>query len=1038
MAQQPTVLTEDIAAEAVVTVHPLSHGQQALWFLQQLDLHSSAYNVARAVRIRTPLNIDAVRLALQMAVDRHPGLRTTFADTPSGPAQTIHPHQPVFFQFEEASGWTQVQLEQRLNEETYRPFDLSQDPLLRIFLFQQADDDYLLLLVAHHIICDLWSMVLLISEVPQLYQAALSGVPSPLRPLRYTYADFVRTQNDMLVSAEGDALWAYWRERLADAPTALNLPTDRPRTTVQTDRAASINFRFSVGLGEKLQQLAEAHGTNLYTLMLTAFQVLLHRYTGQTDILIGALRAGRSVRMASVVGFFVNSLVHRAQLEGDPVFADVLTHANTEIAADLAHGTFPFSTLVERLQPERDLSYSPIFQVMMAWQKTTRLVANDSLVALYTGKAGAQFEINGLLFEAVPFHPRVSVFDLGIDVLESADGLSAVLEYNLALFDEATAVRMMAHFDTMLTSIVENPHQRLSQFSLLTDAERRQLVDWNDTALSLAGNQTVPEQVAARAAQTPDAIAITRGEATLTYRELDARANQLAHYLQIAGIKPETPVGLCLPRSIELIVGALGVLKAGGAYVALDPAYPAERLAFMLADSGAPILLTNAQTAQQMPEVTTRVIRLDADWSPIAKMPTHAPGVTIQPNYLAYIIYTSGSTGQPKGVMIEHASVMNLVAHYRAAYQLSSSDRASHLAAPGFDASVGEIWPTLTSGASLHIPEHEVRLDPQALQAWLLAQRITIVDLTTALAEGLVPLAWPSEASVRLVLTGGDVLRLTPERPLPFTLLNCYGPTEATVFVTAGPVHSRQEQAALHTPANAPATPTIGRPLANTQIHILDASLQLAPVGVPGELCISGLGLARGYLNRPELTAEKFVEVLGPDGEQQRVYRTGDQARWLAHGPAAGNIEFLGRADTQVKIRGFRVELGEIEAVLLAHPSVREKATGLTRRLRGHGKRVRVIAWSPTGSGSRSPPSFPRTLPPSRACRKNPRAPPGPSRAGHRPAGLSLQRPRILEAGLPPPLRSPRGRRHSAADLERRLPARWGRFPRRAKRSGLR
>ncbi len=907
MAPKPTEFNEEVNA-----AYPLSHGQQALWFLQQLDPASTAYNVARAVRIRTRLNVAVFHSAVQAAVDRHPALRTTFADTDTSPVQEVHAEQDACFHVEDASAWSSAQLDQRLSQETYRPFDLERGPLLRIFLFQQSDDDFVLLLVAHHIICDLWSMVLLMSEVPLLYQAALTGTPSPLRPLRTRYANFVEAQADLLAGPEGEKLWAYWRNRLADASPVLILPTDRPRPAMQTDRAAAVMHEFAADMTAQLHSLAEAHNTPLYTVALTAFQVLMHRYSGQTDILIGAPRAGRSARMAGLVGFFVNSVVHRAQLHGDPTFADLLARAHTETAADLAHGAFPFSQLVERLHPDRDLSYSPIFQVMLAWQKTTRLVSADSLVSLYIGKTGEQFEINGLLFEAMPFHPRVSVFDLGIDIVESSEGLRAVLEYNVALFDEATAVRLLSHYETLLKSIVANPQQRISQLALLAEAEQRDLAAWNNTHLPLTDLRPVHQQVEACATQTPNAIAVAQGDQVLTYRQLNDRANQLAHHLRAFNLQPQTPVGLCLPRSFNLIVGALAVLKAGGAYLALDPAYPAERLAFMLSDAQAPVLLTQAEIAQHMPNLSAQVLCLDSAEPQLAQQPITNLDTPVSPNQLAYIIYTSGSTGKPKGVMIEHLSVMSLVAHYQQAYGFTHADRASHLAAPGFDATVGEIWPTLASGASLHIPVQDVRLDPLLLRDWLLAENITIADLTTALAEGIVPLEWPPAAALRLILTGGDVLRNAPPRALPFTLLNCYGPTEATVFATAGPVIVGGSQVA----------PSIGRPITNTQIYVLDAALQPVPVGVPGDLYIAGLGLARGYLNQPQLTAEKFVEIRGYDAAPARAYATGDQARWLPD----GNIEFLGRADNQVKIRGFRIELGEIETVLLQHPGVQDVA----------------------------------------------------------------------------------------------------------------
>jgi amino acid adenylation domain-containing protein len=902
--------------------YPLSRGQKALWFLQQLDPASAAYNVARALRIRSPINLDAVRQTIQWAVDRQPALRTTFADSPNGPVHRVQPHLPALFQIEQAAGWTPDQLNQRITEETYRSFDLAHGPLLRAFVFYYSEDNAVLLLVTHHIICDLWSLALLINEMTLAYQAVLLGEEPRVLPLRTSFADYVRNQDEMLAGPEGDKLWAYWRERLMDAPTILDLPTDRPRPPTQTDRAASIIHILPEALRDQLNTLAEAHQTNLYTVVTTAFQVLLHCYTGQTDIVLGALRAGRSVRMAGLVGYFVNSIAHRTQLHADSTFTELLTHTHPDIEADLAHGAFPYSDLVERLQLGRDPSYSPLFQVMLAWQKTTRLVSNDALAALlFIEKTDEPVEINGVLLEPVPGQARTSLFDLMLHMVDFTDGLGAVLEYNVALFDEVTAARFLRHFEVLLTSIASNPNQRLSQFNLLSEDEEHQIIAANNAHHALAGLPLIPAQIEAQVAKNPDALAIQQGDVTFTYRQLNERANQLAHHLRALGVKPETLVGLCLPRSPEYIIGALAVWKAGGAYLALDPSYPTERLAFMLADSGAPVLLTHTHTAAQLPSAPAHVLCLDSATAPWEALPTTNLELLTQPQHLAYITYTSGSTGQPKGVMIEQGGALNFVTHYQRTYHINPTDRASHLAAPGFDATIGELWSTLTSGASVHIiPVEEMRYDSAMLQSWLLAQRITLVDVATAQAEGLISLAWPDNTSVRVMVTGGDVLRVAPATPLPFTLLNCYGPTEATVLITSRPVKPNDPRTALG----------VGRPFINSHVYVLDADRKRVPIGVPGDLYIGGPSVGRGYLNRPDLTAEKFVWVTGYGGAPERVYYTGDRGRWLADGAATGEadveLEFLGRADNQVKIRSFRVELGEIEAVLLAHPAVQAAA----------------------------------------------------------------------------------------------------------------
>jgi amino acid adenylation domain-containing protein/non-ribosomal peptide synthase protein (TIGR01720 family) len=888
---------------------PLSFAQQRMWFLDQIEPGNVFYHIPSALRLTGPLNIAALERSLNELVRRHESLRTTFALTGDTPFQRIAPELKLELPLTDLSGLAEAEREaeaQRLAEAAaHTPFDLARGPLVRARLVRLSDEEHVLLLTLHHSIADGWSMSILTREAAALYQAFTKGTPAELPALPVQYADFARWQRDWLQGETLDRQISWWTEQLQGSPALLELPTDRPRPAVQTFNGAQLSFSLAPELAQKLAQLSRQENVTLFMTLLAAFQTLLHRYSGQDDILVGTPIAGRNrAEIEGLIGMFVNTLVLRTRFDGDPDFRELLRRVRETALGAYAHQELPFEKLVDAMQTERSLSYTPLFQVMFALQN----------LPPQTIQAGE----SGLSFSTLTTDSTTARFDLTLVMSESADGLGGALEYNTDLFDRATMERLLGNFRTLLESVVAVPEEKVARLPLLSEAERQQvLTEWNDTTRPFSLERCAHQLFEAQAAQTPEAIAVSAAGRQLSYGELNERASQLAHYLRRCGVGPEVKVGLCVERSPELIIGALGVLKAGGAYLPLDASWPPERLAFILDDAGPAVLLTQASLRAQISDLKSelRLLCLDTDWPLLAAESVENPASLVTAENLAYVIYTSGSTGQPKGTELTHRGLLNLVFWHQQAYEVTAADRATQIAAPGFDASVWEVWPYLAAGASLHIPDDETRLAPDELQQWLCANGITISFLPTPLAESLLALAWPPDCSLRHLLTGGDKLHHYPSPELPFRLWNNYGPTEYTVVTTYCPVPPGSESAA----------PPIGRPIANTRVFVLDRHLQPVPVGVAGELCVSGAGLARGYLNRPELTAEKFIEWSTDDGRRRtdhglRLYRTGDLVRWRPD----GQLEFVGRTDDQVKLRGFRIEPGEIEAVLHRHAAVRE------------------------------------------------------------------------------------------------------------------
>jgi amino acid adenylation domain-containing protein/FkbM family methyltransferase len=895
---------------------PLSFAQERLWFLHRMEPESAFYNVPAALRLSGALDARALGAALGGIVDRHESLRTTFREEAGSPVQEIAAFAgfplPAADLSRLPAARREAEARRLASEAARRPFDLERGPLFRAALLRLGAEDHLLLLAMHHVVSDGWSMGILFRELSALYGAFREGLESPLAELPVQYADYAVWQRGRLAGEAMDRHLDWWRERLAGAPVLLELPTDRPRPAVQSYRGSHERIELPAALAERLEALARREGATLFMVLLGAFQVLLGRYAGADDVVVGSPVAGRTRgEVEPLIGFFANTLALRADLSGDPTFREALRRVREATLGAYEHQEVPFERLVAELRPERSLSHSPLFQAMFTLLD-----------------AGPPAGLPGLRTASLDGDPDTAKFDLVLALGRGAGGLRGVLSYGTALWERETAARMAGHLGRVLEQAAGAADVRLSGLELLGAAERRRVLEeWNRTGREHPSGLLVHQLVAARAAATPGAPAVAAADGSLTYGELDARANRLARALRRRGVAPEARVAVCLERGVDLVVAVLGVLRAGGAYVPLDPDAPAERLGVVLADSGAAVLLTREALRGRFPAPSgVEVVCVDADGARIASE-SAAPLEGGAPAHgLAYVVYTSGSTGTPKGVAVEHRGLRNLCAWHAAAYGLAAADRASQLFSPAFDAWTVEVWPALTRGACLQVVPDEVRADPEALRGWLLRHGTTVACAPTALAEALVGLEWPATAALRWLVTGGDRLRARPAPGAPFALANNYGPTECTCTVASARVEAHGEGARA---------PSIGAPVDNTRAYVLDAWLRPVPVGVPGELCVAGVQVARGYLGRPGPTAAAFVPDPFSGEPGARMYRTGDRVRWRAD----GTLEFAGRLDEQVKVRGFRIEPGEVEAVLRRHPGVagcavvaREDASG-DRRL---------------------------------------------------------------------------------------------------------
>ncbi|WDD36956.1 amino acid adenylation domain-containing protein (plasmid) [Nostoc sp. UHCC 0926] len=879
---------------------PLSFAQQRLWFLAQLEPNSPFYNIPAAVRLQGQLNLEALQQSFNEILRRHEALRTNFQTIEGQPVAVISPATPLPLPLLDISELPSSQQQGEVRQLTYfeaqQPFNLNSDFLLRVKLLRLGEQEHIVLLTMHHIASDGWSTGIVVDELVAFYQAFCDQQPSPLAELPIQYVDFAAWQRQWLQAEVLQSHISYWCKQLEGAPSILKLPTDYVRPAIMTFAGATYSFELSQELSIAINKLSQQQGTTLFMTLLAAFQTLLWRYTGQEDIVVGSPIANRNqAQIEELIGFFVNTLVLRTNLGGNPTFRELLTRVREMALGAYAHQDLPFEQLVEKLQPQRDLSHTPLFQVMFVLQNVPMSV----------------LELPGLTLSPLESDSGGAKFDLTLYITETVQGLVGSFEYNTDLFEQSTVSRMAGHLQTLLEGIVANPQQRLLEFPLLTELEQQTLlVEWNDSSVEYPQQQCIHQLFEAQVERTPDAVAVVFEDNQLTYCELNARANKLAHYLRSLGVKTEVLVGICVERSLSMIIGLLGILKAGGAYVPLDPTYPQERLAFILEDAQVPVLLSQQRLVEVMPQHKAKIICLDTDWQTIAQQSQENLFRKVAINSLAYLIYTSGSTGKPKGVQIPHSALSNFLQTMRQTPGLNEQDTLLAVTTYSFDIAALELFVPIIVGASLVVVSREVASDGTRLKAKLTDSNATVMQATPATWQLLLAAGWGENHQLK-ILCGGEALSAQLANQLLKrcdSLWNMYGPTETTIW-----------SAAYQVEKDTSIVP-ISQPIANTQFYILDQHAQLVPVGVPGELHIGGDGLARGYLNRPELSAEKFIPNPFSDKSAARLYKTGDLARYLPN----GEIEYLGRIDYQVKVRGFRIELGEIEAHLSQHPKVRE------------------------------------------------------------------------------------------------------------------
>lgn len=938
---------------------PLSSAQQRLWFLQQVEANS-AYNMPAMLHLQGDLQAAVLQQAINAVVARHEALRTTFIEEGGEIYQRIATPAPVplpVLTLTPAPHCSQEEAALRLAEtELHQPFDLAQGPLLRVLLLRvapspaappQAPEHYLVFNM-HHIISDGVSVSLLIEEFAALYSAGIWGETAKLPPLPIQYVDYAAWQQKWRQSKRLEQQAAYWQEKLQGAPPLLELPTDRPRPAQQSYRGKTLKFTLDRETSRQINSFSQRHKATPFMTLLSAFGLLLHRYSSQNEILIGTPIAGRSQpEVERLIGLFINTLVMRISLSAELTVNALIEQVRQTALDAYAHQDLPFERLIDLLQLQRNRSYNPVFQAMFAMQPAD----------------AEQLRLPGLTVTPLVLETDMAKFDLSLLMGENSQGFQGELEYNSDLFDAATAQRLVGHFQNLVRAMVEQPTATVATLPILAPAERRQLlIDWNATALHYPAQACLHTLFEAQAAQTPDQIALVVAEAaktgrqgdkvtgeygtslhaltpsplhplahatSLTYQELNARANQVAHQLQQLGVQPDDLVGLCVERSALLVVALLGILKAGAAYVPLDPAFPQARLRLMIEDAAPVVLISETRFAADFAGETMPQLYLDGDWEQIAHQPTHNPTSAVGPDHLAYVIYTSGSTGKPKGVELRHQAVVNFLTTMRQTPGLCAADRLLAVTTISFDIAVLELYLPLTVGATVLLASQAMSADPDQLLA--LMPQATVMQATPATWRMLLMAGWQGHPALR-IFTGGEALPVTLAKQLLACgqeVWNLYGPTETTVWSSCHQVN------AAAVDADESSVVTIGRPIGNTQFYLLDANRQPVPVGVPGELYIGGAGLARGYRNLPTLTDEKFVpSPFGAPGD--RLYRTGDLARYRPD----GTVEYLGRIDNQVKIRGFRIELGEIESLLEQHPQIRQAV--VIARTHEHGEKQLV------------------------------------------------------------------------------------------------
>ncbi|MDQ3810191.1 MAG: amino acid adenylation domain-containing protein, partial [Chloroflexota bacterium] len=915
----------------------LSRSQWVMWFLNQIEPTSAAYNVAFALALRIPVDTTALRRAFERLVARHEALRTLYRVESNGPVQQVAVEAVLDFQHMDATGLSETELEARMRAEYERPFDLEHGPVLRVVLFHRARTESALLLAAHHVALDLSSITVLLDELRVVYAAECAGRPLALPRVKRQFRDFARWQVTMLEGPRGEQLWEYWRQRLADRPSPLGLPTDYPRPAAQRLRGATHHFTLSHELTRQLRELARAEGATLYSTLLAAFQTLLHRYSGQEDILVGSPMTGRTrAEFARVVGCLTNFIILRSRPSGDVGFRRFLSQVVATVHEAMAHQDYPLGLLTERLQVAHDPSRRPLTDVGFCLEQGLLAPADPA----------SPHEPGGLELEVLPFlAQQEGQFDLYLEMVEVDGALTGALRYSTDLFAPATIERLAANFDQLLSGIVADPDCALGELPLLSAAEARMLEQWNSTDALFPADRTFIELFEEQVAREPRRIALVCGDQRLSYAELDGRANAIGQRLITAGVERGDVVGILAERGIDWLVGMLGVFKSGAIYLPLDPRHPDTRLAQVLGRSGARVVLAQSR---QVDKVAARALPLEAD------DPCELATRSGSPDDLAYVIYTSGSTGTPKGALVEQRGMLNHLFAKIADLGIGPSDRVAQTASQCFDISVWQALVALLVGGQTHIFVDEIAHNPARLLSQVERHGITILETVPSLMRVMVevaaetpPARRPALESLRWLIPTGEVLPLELCREWfeiypGVPLLNAYGPTECSDDVTHAPIHAAPAADMVRVP--------IGKPIANMRLHVLDDARRQLPIGVVGELFVAGVGVGRGYLNEPERTREAFLTDPFSADPGARLYRTGDLGRWRAD----GMLEYVGRVDHQVKLRGFRVELGEIEAVLRQHPAVAEVAVLAREDTPG---RKQLVAYVQPAAGHPAPTS---------------------------------------------------------------------------------